>query len=122
MRVLVLGLSAILIVAGVTFAVIGWQARSEVQSTLAAERLTVPDPRILLTYEHATAPEGVTVPTVLIDTPELAVAEANVIQTHVMGITGGKTYAEMDREDPARATYLNAVTLRSSLMQARLAF
>lgn len=36
--------------------------------------------------------------------------------------TGGKTYAELDREDPARATALTAATLRSMLLSAALAF
>jgi len=36
--------------------------------------------------------------------------------------TEGKTYAEMDRNDPNRAQYLNSVTLRTALMESYLAF
>ena len=36
--------------------------------------------------------------------------------------TGGKTYAELDRTDPLRATYLQSVTLRTALMESYLAF
>ena len=122
MRVLVLGLAAVLIVAGLIMAAVGFAARGEVATALAAERLVVQDPRVLLTYDGARAPEGVEVQKVLIDSPELAVAQAEVIQIHTLAITEGKTYSEMDREDPARATYLNAVTLRSALLQARMAF
>ena len=122
MRAIVLGLALVFVVAGVAFGALGLAARGEVQSNLEAERLVVENPQILLTYPGARAPEGVEVEKVLINSPELADAEAKVIQTHVLAITGGKTYSEMDREDPARATYLNAVTLRSALMQARMAF
>ena len=36
--------------------------------------------------------------------------------------TNGKTYAEMDRNDPNRAQYLNSVTLRTALMESYMAF
>ena len=122
MRLVVLGFAAVFIVAGLVMGAVGFTARGEVTQALVDERLKVPNPQVLLTYPGARAPEGVEVPTVLIDTPELAVAQAKVIQTHTLAITGGKTYSEMDREDPARATSLTAVTLRSALMQARLGF
>ena len=39
-----------------------------------------------------------------------------------MTMTGGKTYAELARDDPLRATYLQSVTLRTALMESYLAF
>jgi hypothetical protein len=36
--------------------------------------------------------------------------------------TGGKTYAELGRDDPLRTTYLQSVTLRTALMESYLAF
>jgi hypothetical protein len=45
-----------------------------------------------------------------------------VIWKHVLEQTGGKTYAELDRDDPLRATYLQSVTLRTALMESYLAF
>ena len=51
---------------------------------------------------------------------ELADAQARVIRVHTLVITGGKTYSEMDREDPARATYISSLTLQTTLHQAHL--
>ena len=45
-------------------------------------------------------------------------AQADVIGLHALGITDGRTFAEMDREDPLRPVYLQSVTLRTSLMSA----
>jgi len=36
--------------------------------------------------------------------------------------TDGKTYGEMDRDDPNRDLYLNALTLQSALHQAHISF
>jgi hypothetical protein len=98
----------------------GWHTRSEVQASLVAEGLEVSDPQMLLEYENARAPEGVEVPTVLIDTAMEAHYQAEVIRTHTLGITGGKTYSELDREDPARATYITSLTLQTSLHLAHV--
>ena len=54
--------------------------------------------------------------------PEEAKAQAEIIRQHVLTQTGGKTYAELARDDPNRATYLNSVTLRTALMESYLAF
>jgi hypothetical protein len=108
-------LGAAFLVGGLFVAYQGWHTRTEMVEDLTNERLMVQDPTILLTYEGARAPEGVEVREVLIDTSMEADAQARVIRTHVLGITEGKTYSEMDREDPARATYLSAVTLETAL-------
>jgi hypothetical protein len=83
-------------------------ARIEVRDTLAAERI--------VTAEDAE------IPLAAVDTAAEARAQADVIQKHALGITEGKTYAELERTDPRRNTYLQAVTLRSALMQSYLAF
>ncbi len=113
-------LGAAFVVGGLVVLFLGWHAYGTVHQSLVDERLEVADPAILLTYEDARAPEGVEVPTVLIDTEAEAEAQARVIRTHTMGITGGKTYAEMDREDPARATYITSLTLQTSLYLAEI--
>lgn len=98
----------------------GIHTRGELVESLMAENLEVSDPAVLLTYEGARAPEGVEVPTVMIDTAMEAHNQAQVIRTHTIGITGGKTYSEMDREDPARATYVTSLTLQTSLHLAHI--
>ena len=50
-----------------------------------------------------------------VDGPLTAYYEADVIATHSMALSGGKTYAELDREDPARALVMNGSFLRASL-------
>jgi len=74
------------VVAGLIMGYLGWHSRTEITDNLIAENLNVQDPAILLTYH-----------------------------THVLGITGGQTYTELDREDPGRATYVTALTLQTAL-------
>lgn len=115
-------LGAAFLIAGALLVWLGLHQQDHIVQELREENLTVQDPRILLTYEGARAPEGVEVPMVTIDTGELADAQANVIRVHTLAITGGKTYSEMDREDPARATYITSLTLQTTLHQAHLGF
>jgi hypothetical protein len=115
-------LGVIFVVSGIYMVTSGLNTRSDIKDALTDERLNVPDPQVLLTYPGARAPEGVEVPEVLIDTADEADAQAQVIRTHVLEITDGQTYAEMDRDDPNRDTYLNALTLQSALHQAYISF
>ena len=93
----------------------GNHTSNEAIESLRAEKLEVQDPEILLTYENARAPEGVEVPTVVIDTAMEADAQARVIRVHTLSSTGGLTYSEMGREDPGRELYLTSLTLQSTL-------
>ncbi len=54
--------------------------------------------------------------------PFSAYAEAQVIDKHALEATGGKTYAELDREDPLRDTAMSASFLRASLFTSVVAF
>jgi hypothetical protein len=47
---------------------------------------------------------------------------ADIIAHHALEATGGKTYAELDREDPLRATAQSASFLRASLFTSVVAF
>lgn len=105
---------------GLTTIYLAMHQRNHIIMELRDEKLEVADPQILLTYEGARAPEGVEVPTVLIDTSAEADAQARVIRTHTMTSTGGLTYTEMDREDPNRALYITSLTLQTTLHQAHL--
>lgn len=83
-------------------------AHNDVRDSLAAERI--------ITAEDAE------IPLALVDSPAKAKAQADIIQQHTLAITEGKTYAELERNDPRRQTYLQAVTLRTALMESYLAF
>ncbi|HLF77546.1 MAG TPA: aromatic ring-opening dioxygenase LigA [Dehalococcoidia bacterium] len=83
-------------------------AHDEVRDALASERI--------VTAEDAE------IPLASVDSAAEAKAQADIIQVHALRITEGKTYAELDRNDPRRNTYLQAVTLRTALMESYLAF
>jgi len=51
-----------------------------------------------------------------------ALSQAAIIDKHALEAAGGKTYAELDREDPVRATAMNAAFLRSSLFTSVVAY
>lgn len=57
-----------------------------------------------------------------VDGPFTAYCQAKVIDHHALDATGGLYYAEMDREDPLRATAMNASFLQASLFTSVLAF
>lgn len=54
--------------------------------------------------------------------PFTAYCQAKVIETHTLEATGGKTYAQLDREDPLRQTALTSSFLQASLFTSILAF
>ena len=83
-------------------------AHNEVEDTLSAERIV--------------SSEDADIPLTAVTGPDEAKAQANAIKTHILKITNGKTYAELDRNDPNRAQYLNSVTLRTALMESYMAF
>ena len=45
-----------------------------------------------------------------------------IIEVHATEATGGKTYAELDREDPLRQTAMTGSFLRASLFTSVVAF
>jgi hypothetical protein len=54
--------------------------------------------------------------------PITAWAQAEVIQKHALEATGGKTYAELDQDDPMRDVAASASYLRTSLFTSIVAF
>jgi hypothetical protein len=83
-------------------------AHDEVRGALAAEKIVTA--------------EDSEIPLAEVDSAAEARAQADVIQMHVLRTTGGKTYSELERNDPNRAIYLQAITLRTALMESYLAF
>ncbi|MDZ7678588.1 MAG: hypothetical protein U5K29_08540 [Acidimicrobiales bacterium] len=104
-----------LIVLGVVFGAAGLytvyrglDAKDQVREELQAQNIVTPgDARI---------------PNTQVKDIDTAQAMADIIQVHAMEATGGLTYAEMDRDDPARGTALNAANLRTSLYTSVMAF
>lgn len=93
---------------GVYMIVEGRDAKSEVRDAIVRENITTSS--------------DASIPGVLVNNAATAKSEAAVIEKHVLEMTGGKTYAELERDDPARATVLNAVTLRTALNLAVMGF
>ena len=106
--VIALMLSLVLVGAGAVMLYQGIDARTEVRTALAAENITTPD--------------DASIPGVPVDSAATAMSQAEIIQDHTLATTEGQTWADMDREDPMRQYYLSAVTLRTSLMSAYMAF
>ncbi len=66
--------------------------------------------------------EDACLPNSEVDGPFTAYCEAQVIDKHALEATDNLTYAELDREDPRRATAMNASFLRASLFTSVVAF
>ena len=96
-------------VIGVIFAVAGVVTYVVVSNELAAENITVSEDAKYFAGQDVTG-------------PFTAYSEAETISKHALEATGGKTYAELDREDPARQTAMQASFLRASLFTSVVAF
>jgi len=94
---------------GIIFIVAGGITWGAVASNLAAEKITVSD--------DAQAFGGQ-----LVDTPWEAWFQADIINTHALAATDGKTYAELPQDDPGRQTVMTASFLRASLFTSVVAF
>jgi len=58
----------------------------------------------------------------LVDGPFSAYAQATIINTHALAMSDGKTYAELEQDDPLRDTVMNASFLRASLFTSVVSF
>lgn len=103
-----LGAAAAFFVAGPYMVYRGIDARHEVSAQLKAE--------------HIVTPEDASRPNVAVVDGPTAMVQADIIQKHAMESTKGKSYAQLDRTDPARQTALTAASLRSALMSSALAW
>lgn len=80
-----------------------------VQNQLSAENITVAEDASFLAGNDVNGPFS-------------AYAQAEIINQHALEASGGKTYAELDREDPVRVVVMNGSFLRASLFTSVLAF
>jgi hypothetical protein len=102
LAILIIVAGAILVVGGV----VTWIA---VQTQLSDESITVSEDASYFAGDK-------------VDGPLTAYVEANTIEKHALEATGGRTYAELDREDPARQTAMTASFLRASLFTSVVSF
>ncbi len=96
-------------VVGAIFAVAGVVTYFVVSNELANENITVSEDATYFAGKDVTG-------------PFTAYSEAETISKHALEATGGKTYAELDREDPLRETAMQASFLRASLFTSVVAF
>ncbi|HZB67487.1 MAG TPA: aromatic ring-opening dioxygenase LigA [Ornithinibacter sp.] len=99
----------VVVVAGVVFAVAGVVTWFLVADQLRAENITVSQDAEYFAGDPVTG-------------PLTAYSEAQVINKHALQATGGKTYAELEQNDPARQTAMQASFLRASLFTSVVAF
>ena len=99
----------IVAVVGAIMLVAGGVTWFVVQDQLAAENITVAEDAEYLAGEE-------------VNGPFTAYAQADIINHHALEATGGKTYAELDQDDPTRAVAMNASFLRASLFTSVVAF
>lgn len=101
--------AAVLVGGGVLLFAAGATTWALVGAKLSAENITVADDA---SHFAGKAVRG----------PLTAYFEADIIAHHAAEATGGKTYAELDREDPLRAVAMNASFLRASLFTSVVSF
>ena len=102
-------IGVIVMVVGVIFAVAGVVTYVLVSNELAAENITVSEDAKYFAGQDVTG-------------PFTAYSEAETISKHALKATGGKTYAELPKDDPLRDTAMQASFLRASLFTSVVAF
>jgi ABC-type sugar transport system permease subunit len=101
--------SIIGIVFGAIFVVAGIVTWIVITTTLSSQKITVSN--------DASCRAGAKVAG-----PLSAYCQATVIDKHTMEITGGKTYAELAKDDPNRDTAMTSSFLQASLFTSVVAF
>ena len=97
------------IVAGILLVLAGGTTWGMVRSQLVAENITVAEDARMFAGETVAG-------------PLTAYFQADIINHHALDMAGGKTYAELDREDPVRAVVMNGSFLRASLFTSVITF
>jgi hypothetical protein len=96
-------------VIGIVFAVAGVVTYVLVATELAAENIVVSSDAKYFAGQP-------------VNSPWTAYSEAETIAMHALEATDGKTYAELERDDPLRETAMQASFLRASLFTSVVAF
>lgn len=100
--------SIITTVAGILLVASGIATWYTVSTTLDEQNIVTPDDACLPERE--------------VNGPATAFCQADIINTHTLDATDGKTYAELDREDPLRQTAMTSSFLQASLFTSVVAF
>ena len=101
--------SVVAIVVGIVMAIAGVVTWVVVTDTLSAQKIVVAEDADCLAGDEVNGPFS-------------AYCQAKVIDKHTKEITDGKTYAELDQEDPVRATAADSAFLQASLFTSVVAF
>jgi len=102
-------LGTIVAIVGIVMIIAGGITYYMVHNELKAANITVADDAAFLAGDE-------------VDGPFSAYAQAQVIDKHALEATNGKTYAQLDRDDPLRQTAMSASFLRASLFTSVVAF
>ncbi|HEY9495644.1 MAG TPA: aromatic ring-opening dioxygenase LigA [Intrasporangium sp.] len=102
-------LGTIVAIVGIVMVIAGGVTYYMVHNELKAANITVADDAAFLAGDE-------------VDGPFSAYAQAQIIDKHALEATGGKTYAQLDRDDPLRQTAMSASFLRASLFTSVVAF
>ncbi len=97
------------IIAGALMVVTGGVVWGVVSSQLRAQEITVSEDAAFLAGSQVAG-------------PFTALAQADIINEHSLKATGGKTYAQLEQDDPKRAVVMNASFLRASLFTSVVSF
>jgi hypothetical protein len=102
-------LSWVVIAAGIILIVAGAVTWFVVRDQLSDEQITVSEDADYFAGDE-------------VDGPLTAYSQADTINHHALEASGGKTYAELDQDDPVRETVMTASFLRASLFTSVVSF
>ncbi len=102
-------LGTIVAIVGIVMVIAGGVTYYMVHNELKSANITVADDAEFLAGDE-------------VDGPFSAYAQAQIIDKHALEATDGKTYAQLDRDDPLRQTAMSASFLRASLFTSVVAF
>jgi hypothetical protein len=97
------------ILGGLVMIIGGGVVWAMVSGQLADENITVSDDASMMAGSPVVGPFS-------------AYAQADIINHHALEMAEGKTYAELEQDDPIRATVMNASFLRTSLFTSVVSF
>ena len=97
------------ILGGIVMIIAGGVVWGMVSSQLSAEDITVSEDASMMAGSPVVGPFS-------------AYAQADIISHHALEMADGKTYAELEQDDPIRATVMNASFLRTSLFTSVVSF
>lgn len=72
--------------------------------------------------ENIVTPKDASIPETAVLGPFTLMSQAEIIREHTLKTTGGKTYAEMERENPTREMWVTATTLTTALNLGIIAY